>query len=149
MKEKAKDLIENDTTVSNFAKKIANIKILQGDRIRVLKIVSAISIAIYFLPINEYWDWLFSILRAEEPTAVSVPIFVFSLIFFVALISNLMEERLAYKIGVIVGAVNALLAINLILPMPYNTQVNSLGSYIILLINVIILVLSASYFLTS
>lgn len=105
-----------------------------GD-ISILKVLSFISIIIFFLPINLKGDWLFSILHGNEPTAVSVPIFVFSLILFMVFLTNIGTEKGVLKTSLIFGAVNSVLSTFLILPTPFHTQVICLGSYLIFIVN--------------
>lgn len=125
----------------NIPKKTTSFRITKRT---VLKIISIASVLIYFLPIGVNRDWLFLILNREEPTAVSVPIFTLSLILLVALISNIIKNRDAYKISAIIGALNILLSIFLIIPTPFKTQYDCLGSYIVLLVNLSMFIFSFS-----
>lgn len=117
--------------------------------IDVLKLLSFISIIIFFLPINLKGDWLFSILHGNEPTAVSVPIFVLSLILFMVFLTNIGTEKGLLKTSLIFGAVNSLLSIFLIIPTPLHTQVICLGSYLIFIINFAIFIYALIRFLVK
>lgn len=115
----------------------------------VLKILSFISIAVFFLPIYSDWGWLFSILHSKEPTAVSVPIFTFSLILFIGILTNIGTEKGIFKTSSILGAVNWLLSLFLIIPTPLHTQVNCLGSYVIFIVNLSVFIYGLINFLTK
>lgn len=113
---------------------------------KTLKILSAISVIIFFLPIGSGWGLFCNSLSSMEHSAVAVPLFVFLVTLFIIIFFKLTTNRTVYKLGAILSGINILLSLNLALPTPYNTQYLCIGSILVLLVSVAMSICSVNAF---